>query len=117
MFCENQRNVFFLNSNFQGELGTYIKSPWRDLVDANATVGDIYKQWKKGMKHNTQYSWKQFKDYQPFTGARTAQRRFDNAEPGKEASKIFVKLNFRSFCLPKNFVKFNFTSFFTYIHI
>ena len=82
-----KRRKIFLNFYFQGELGTYIKSPWRDLVDANATVGDIYKHWKKGMKHNTQYSWKQFKDYQPFTGARTAQRRFDNAEPGKEASK------------------------------
>lgn len=66
----------------KGELGTYIRTPWRDLVDANATVGDICKHWKKGVKHNTQYSWKQFKDYQPFTGARTAQRRFDNAEPG-----------------------------------
>ena len=68
----------------KGELGTYIKSPWRDLIDANATVGDIVKHWKYGAKHNLTYSWKQWKDHQPFTGARTVQRRFDNAEPGKK---------------------------------
>ena len=85
---------------FQGELGTYIRTPWRDLVDANATVGDICKHWKKGVKHNTQYSWKQFKDYQPFTGARTAQRRFDNAEPGEAINfvKFFHEFFFQ--CIP-----------------
>ena len=48
------------------------------------------------MKHNTQYSWKQFKDYQPFTGARTAQRRFDNAEPGKKFNIFIFFKNLKS---------------------